>query len=121
MKRWMGRTGAAVILAVSILGATSGPAGAITWGNSPVVYRDAGNHYTPMYGMPDTDQYTVVTQWLSPGEPFWADCYTDVRDAYHYKNYSTVRWFRGWSKWHGWGYVHASFVYYQYKHPVGRC
>lgn len=108
-----------VVLSVGLLGITAGSAEA----GGPIVYRQAGNHYTPMFGVPSAGRGDVVQQWLNPGERFNMKCWVDNNhpesNSQGWYNYYSVRWFFGESFRHGWGWVHSSYVYYQWRVP--RC
>lgn len=84
---------------------------------NPAVYRNAGNHWTPMYGLPGGYRGDVVRVWMAPHERFQMQCWLDVRYGTT-GNYYTRRWFAGWAFGQGqWGYVHASYVYNQIRVP----
>jgi hypothetical protein len=112
VKSVVARISLALAMGATVAGLVVTPAHAGSW---PVVYRQAGNHYTPLYGLPGAN---VVQAWLPPGNRFSMQCWTDLRYS-SYGNYWSVRWFRGQAFTGHYGYVHSSYVYYQWSVP--RC
>ncbi len=96
-----------VAIATAAIGLTAAPA----FAGGPIAYRQAGNHWSPMYGIPNGN---VIQAWLAPGERFNMVCYVD---SYYGStgNYFSHRWYYGQSFDHGYGYVHSSYIYYQWS------
>src|SRR5258708_4183107 len=81
----------------------------------PIVYNQRGGSI-PMYGVPTTN--SNVTYWLPQSSRFNMSCWTDWQ--WSYGNYWSNRWYWGQTFAGGhWGYVHSSWVYYQWTVP--RC
>ena len=107
-----------VLLAIALI---AGPIGIVTATSSPAVagtpiaYNQSGNHWSPMYAAPSF--YTYVQSWLSPGEPVFMKCWLSNPNGGTGGNYATYKWFYVQSKYHGYGYINASYVYYQVAVP----
>jgi hypothetical protein len=110
VKRYATRAMLTMVLAVSAMGLVVTPANA---GGYPIAYRQAGNHWSPMMGIPNGN---VVQAWLAPGEQFVMQCYVDTYYG-STGNYFSHRWYRGQSWNHGFGYIHSSYIYYQWNVP----
>ncbi len=113
VKKLVTRSLVTVVVVAASLGLAVTPALA----GSPIVYRQAGNHWTPIQGLPNTSP-NYARGWAPPGNPFHMECYIDSGYNY-YGNYWSHRWFQGYSQSGIWGYVHSSYVYYQVWVP--RC
>ncbi len=82
----------------------------------PIVYNQRGN-YVPMYYAP-TPYNINVKNWMPNSTRFNMRCYEDFQ--WFNGNYGSYRWYYGQAFNTGqWGYVHSSYVYYQWSVP--RC
>lgn len=111
VKRLIARFTLTLAMATTVLSLAITPA----FAGGPIVYRQAGNHWSPMSFAP-TYNVSRLT-WLAPGERFNMICWTD--HVWYNGNYGSYRWYYGQSFDHGYGYVHSSYVYYQWN--VRRC
>lgn len=108
-KRRSARLVVALVLAMATIATIAAPAQA----GNPIVWRPNGWWIPMQYGSTDAGN---VKAWLKPSSQFRMICYTD--NKWYYGNYWSNRWFWGQSYYNGyWGYVHASFVYYQTSVP----
>ncbi|MEA2191654.1 MAG: hypothetical protein QOI73_1775 [Solirubrobacteraceae bacterium] len=98
---------AASVLVMSL--AIAGPAQA----GMPIVYDQSGGSVPMFVG---TKASLPVEYWEPNSSQFEMNCWTD--DDWYSGNYSTNRWFYGQDYATGdWGYVPASYVYYQVDVP----
>ena len=98
---------AAVAALASLLAFTPAQAG------SPIVWNHTGG-YIPQYYAPNQN-YSNVKSWLPNSSHFYMTCWID--NTWYYGNYWSNRWFGGWGATGYWGYVPASYVYYQVSVP----
>ena len=100
------------VVASLVIGATPALA------SGPIVYNQRGGS-VPMYGVPSDQPGVQVTYWLRQSSRFNMICWQD-RSFYSYGNYWSNRWYYGQTFDGGhYGYVHSSWVYYQWTVP--RC
>lgn len=100
-----------ILSSIGIVGTTATPALA----GGPIVYNQRGGSIPMYYGTRSTSS---VQQWLPQSSRFDMKCWYD--DQWYNGNYNTNRWFYGQTYSTGsWGFVPASYVYYQWNVP--RC
>lgn len=99
---------ASAALALGLLAAT--PA---AQAGGTIVWNHTGGKI-PQYYAPN-QYYSNVKSWLPNSSHFTMTCWID--NTYYNGNYNTNRWFAGWGATGYWGYVPASYVYYQVSVP----
>ena len=116
MKRWSTKARIACAVLALACGLTTGivttaaPAGA---SGTSIVWNHTGGS-VPMYW--GTRTSGGIESWMAESSHFQMTCWVD--DQSYYGNYWSSRWFFGQSYSNGrWGYVPASFVYYQVGVP----
>ena len=108
-KSYVTRASITIAIALAAIGLTVAPA----YAGGPIVYNQRGS-YVPMMYAPTSN--VGVQHWMRNSTRFDMRCWTDKQ--WFNGNYGSSRWFWGQAYDTGsYGYVHSSYVYYQWGIP----